>query len=240
MDVLQEMKIFQRQKIKGLRLKVCLQILMCRSLLPTDAENLKLLGQEFNDLYSWKVMNKTDELEKQRKIQLAQRAEKAMLEKHVQNIQQAQTGQLNLRAQKIDPLLLEFDNSSCEIDVYQREIQNYMILTAKRMIERESRSLASAFEMNGKRLEVLIDVHQQFAATLDDKDKLNHLDIVNKVGAVQKFLTQIKNRMLTIKTLTGGEGIIIRTKDLLTILDEFTRGVIKQGEIEMRTRCDNL
>jgi hypothetical protein len=115
-----------------------------------------------------------------------------------------------------------------------------MILTAKRMIERESRSLASAFEMNGKRLEVLIDVHQQFAATLDDKDKLNHLDIVNKVGAVQKFLTQIKNRMLTIKTLTGGEGIIIRTKDLLTILDEFTRGIIKQGEIEMRTRCDNL
>lgn len=104
-------------------------------------------------------MNKADELEKQRKIQLAQRAEKAMQEKHVQNIQQASSGQLNLRAHKIDPLLLEFDYSSCEIDVYQREVQNYMILTAKRMIERESRALANAFEMNGKRLEVLVDVH---------------------------------------------------------------------------------
>jgi len=46
--------------------------------------------------------------------------------------------------------------------------------------------------------------------------------------------------MLTIKTLTGGEGIIIRTKDLLTILDDFTRAVIKHGEVEMRTRCDSL
>jgi len=40
-----------------------------------------------------------------------------------------------------------------------------MILVAKRMIERESRALANAFEINGKRLEILIDVHQQFAAT---------------------------------------------------------------------------
>jgi hypothetical protein len=64
-----------------------------------------------------------------------------------------------------------------------------MILTAQRMIERETKSLANAFELNGKRLEVLIDVHQQFAATLDDKDKLNHLDIINKVGPVQKLLT---------------------------------------------------
>lgn len=46
--------------------------------------------------------------------------------------------------------------------------------------------------------------------------------------------------MLTIKTLTGGDGIIIRTKDLIGILDDFTRGIVKNGEIEMRTRCDNL
>jgi len=42
--------------------------------------------------------------------------------------------------------------------------------------------------------------------------------------------------MLKINTLTGGDGIIIRTKDLLQILDEFTRGIVKSGEIEMRTR----
>lgn len=34
-----------------------------------------------------------------------------------------------------------------------------MILTAKRKIEKETASLAKAYELNGKRLEVLIDVH---------------------------------------------------------------------------------
>jgi hypothetical protein len=52
-----------------------------------------------------------------------------------------------------------FDLNSCEVDVYQREISNFLILTAKRMIERETATLAKAFESNGKRLEVLIDVH---------------------------------------------------------------------------------
>ena len=116
-----------------------------------------------------------------------------------------------------------------------------MILTAKRKIENETTSLAKAFEMNSKRLEVLIDVHQQFAATFDtSEDKRNHLDIVNKVAPVQKMLTSIKNRMLVIKTLTGGEGIIIRTKDLNSILEDLCRSIIKNGEIEMRTRCEHL
>jgi len=45
---------------------------------------------------------------------------------------------------------------SCEVDIYQREIMNFMIMTSKRLIERETTTLAKAFEMNGKRLEVLI------------------------------------------------------------------------------------
>ena len=32
-----------------------------------------------------------------------------------------------------------------------------MILTSRRLIERETASLAKAFEVNGKRLEILID-----------------------------------------------------------------------------------
>jgi hypothetical protein len=34
-----------------------------------------------------------------------------------------------------------------------------MILTAKRMIERETSSLANAFEINGKRIATLVNVH---------------------------------------------------------------------------------
>ena len=51
----------------------------------------------------------------------------------------------------------QMDQATCEVDVYQHELQSYMILTAKRLIERESSSLSKAFEVNGKRLEVLID-----------------------------------------------------------------------------------
>ena len=60
-----------------------------------------------------------------------------------------------------------------------------MILTAKRLLERETGALAKAFEVNGKRLEILIDPVQQFASTFEQAvDKRNHLDIINKVGPV--------------------------------------------------------
>ena len=134
-----------------------------------------------------------------------------------------------------------FDFLSCEIDVYQREIQNFMIMTSKRIVERDTISLANAFEINGKRLEVLVGVNHQFACTLDTtEDKRNHLDIVNRMAPVQKMLTMMKNRMLSIKTLTGGDGLIIRSKDLQDILNEFARNIIKSDELKMRTRTEQL
>lgn len=115
-----------------------------------------------------------------------------------------------------------------------------MIMTSLRLIDRETTSLCNAFEINGKRLEVIIGVHQQFAATMDPEDKRNHLDIVQKVAPVQKMLTQMKNRMLVTKALTGGEGFTIRGKDLTLILEDLCRSIVKTGEIEMKTRCADL
>lgn len=57
------------------------------------------------------------------------------------------------------PMLTHFDTVGCEIDVYQREIQKFMILTSKRLIDRETTALAHSFEINGKRLEVIIGAH---------------------------------------------------------------------------------
>jgi hypothetical protein len=71
-------------------------------------------------------------------------------------------------------------------------------------------------------------------------DKRSHLDIINKVGPIQKMLTQIKNRCLEIETLTSGTGIVISSKDLNEVLEECCRSLIKYGEIEMRTRCEYL
>jgi len=40
------------------------------------------------------------------------------------------------------------------------------------------------------------------------------------------MMTQMKNRMLQIKTLTGGEGVIIRVKDLTGILEDLCRSIV--------------
>lgn len=54
------------------------------------------------------------------------------------------------------------------------------------------------------------------------------------------MLTQMKNRMLVQKNYTGGEGCTIRTKELSNLLEEFCRSIVMNGEIEMRTRCEEL
>jgi len=116
-----------------------------------------------------------------------------------------------------------------------------MILTGKRMIERETQALAKCFEMNGKRQQILIHPMQQFASTFDQAiDKKSHLDIINKVDSVQRMLTQFMNRCLPIETLTSGAGFTISAKDLSECLTELCRSQVKSCEIEMRTRCEQL
>ena len=54
------------------------------------------------------------------------------------------------------------------------------------------------------------------------------------------MMTQLKNRCLEIETLTSGHGIVISSKDLNETLRELCRGIVQYGEIEMRTRCEQL
>lgn len=46
--------------------------------------------------------------------------------------------------------------------------------------------------------------------------------------------------MLEIDTITSGKGVIISTKDLTECLKECARSIVKNGEMEMRTRCEFL
>jgi len=93
--------------------------------------------------------------------------------------------------------------------------------------------------VNGKQLAFYINPWQQYASTVDQMvDKRNHLDPINKVSFAQKFLTQIRNRCLEIETLTSGVGVVISKKDLNDCLEEACRGILKQDEVEMRTRCE--
>ena len=116
-----------------------------------------------------------------------------------------------------------------------------MMHSSIEMFQKETNSLTKAFEMTNLNIQAFIHPVQQFASTLDQEvDNRNHLDIINKVGPIQKMLTQIKNRSLEIETITSGAGVVISRKDLNECLEECCRALIKHGEIEMRTRCEYL
>ena len=43
---------------------------------------------------------------------------------------------------------------------------------------------------------------------------------------------------MEIETLTSGVGVVLSSKDLKECLEDTCRGIIKHGEVEMRTRCE--
>ena len=70
----------------------------------------------------------------------------------VKSLQASMQENLHKKVDKANEnILQQYDQATCEVDVFHHEILNYMILTGKRMIERESKALAKCFEMNGKR-----------------------------------------------------------------------------------------
>ena len=80
---------------------------------------------------------------------------------------------------------------------------------AIKMFDRESASLAKVFELTNISLQAFIHPAQQYASTFDTEDHRHHLDLINKVGIMQLFLTRIKNRSLEVQTITSGAGYVI-------------------------------
>ena len=80
---------------------------------------------------------------------------------------------------------------------------------------------------------------QQFAATLYDKvDVQKHLDMCEKLTAVQEFLTRLGNRGTEVETLTSGPGIVFTRKDFNDAIQTFCRKIITYGEQELKSRSD--
>lgn len=133
------------------------------------------------------------------------------------------------------------DLARSEIEIVQNEITKHFLQTSIDMFQRETVALSKAFEMSNLEMQAYIHPVQQFASTLDHRvDARNHLDVLNKVPAIQKLLTQVRNRSVEVQTLTSGVGIIISQSDLSTCLEECCRSLIKGGEIEMLSRCESL
>ena len=156
-QVFQERKVFNKQMIRSKILKRALMILLYKNPIPLDKIKMKALLAEFNDTFSWKVMTRIDEIERQRQLAAAQDHMKrqkleSMQGDQVRALQAVMQSNLTKKVDKANEnILQQYDQATCEVDVFHHEILNYMILTGKRMIERESKALAKCFEMNGKR-----------------------------------------------------------------------------------------
>lgn len=65
-----------------------------------------------------------------------------------------------------------------------------MIKASFTMFEAETQALAKTFELSDLKLQAFVHPAQQFASTFHQHvDGRNHLDIINKVGPIQKMLT---------------------------------------------------
>lgn len=65
-----------------------------------------------------------------------------------------------------------------------------------------------------------------------------HLDVCNRVTAVQVLLTKMRNRSTEVETLTSGPGMVFTIKDINDILQEFCRSTIKDQEKQFKSRSE--
>jgi hypothetical protein len=70
----------------------------------------------------------------------------------------------------------------------------------------------------------------------DQVDPNLHLDVTNKVGAIQAMLTKLKNRSTEVETLTSGPALVVTIKDLNDILVEFCKESISYMEPTFKSR----
>ena len=71
-EVFWERKVFTKQLIRSKILRRALMVLLSRNPIPVEKVALKALAAEFNETFSWKVMTKMDEIERQRQLAATQ------------------------------------------------------------------------------------------------------------------------------------------------------------------------
>lgn len=110
-------------------------------------------------------------------------------------------------------------NMKAEIYVFSNEIEKFMIRASVKTLDAECNALSKCFTMQVPKIQYHIHPFQQFAATFFDHcDPNMHLDVCNKVTAVQALLTKMRNRSTEVETLTAGPGMVFTMKDINDIL----------------------
>jgi hypothetical protein len=143
------------------------------------------------------------------------------------------------RAQKKKVTLDNFYSTKAEIMVLSNEIEKHITRASVQTLDAEHSALSKCFTLSQPKIQMRIHPFQQFAATMYDKvDVQKHLDMVEKLTAVQDFLTKLGNRGTEVETLTSGPGVVFTKKDFNDAIQAFCRKIITYGEQELKSRSD--
>lgn len=123
--------------------------------------------------------------------------------------------------------------------VLSNEIEKHITRASVQTLDAEHAALSHCFALSQPKIQFRIHPFQQFAATLYDRvDPNKHLDMAQKLGFVQDFLTKLANRGTEVETLTSGPGVVFTRKDFNDAIQNFCRKVITYGEQELKSRSD--
>jgi hypothetical protein len=230
------------------------------SLMPDTYQRFEMFERNFRDNYFWKCVEEKEIMKKNQKldIQNMPTEEKLMAtQAKINALQETQNLVNKTEEQKRDDLIKELkeefsimkkkvtlDNyfkTLADKRVLSNEIEKEIVRASVRALDTETTALTRAFTLAVGKVEYLIHPHQQFAACqYDQVDPASHLDVVNKVEAIQTLLTKLRNRGTEVDTLTSGTGMVFTVKDLNECLNDFCKQVIKFCEKQMKGRSELL
>ena len=136
-------------------------------------------------------------------------------------------------------LIEHVSKAKSETIVIRDEFDRFMLMCVIDIIEKEYAGLSAALDSEASQISSFIHPFQQFAFIwFPTIDKNSHLNMVNKVSSVQKFLTRLKNWCIEVETFTSWPRIVFTIKDFNDCVQMLWRDLIKYGEIELRSRSE--
>ena len=127
----------------------------------------------------------------------------------------------------------------CQQKVLEDEITKVFMIASKQAMDVQVAAISRSLEMSSNKIDKYIPAKQGFCATLfDDVNRHQHLEVVSKLGAIQVFLTKLRNRALPIKTLTSGPGIVSTFRDLNECIHDFCAEMIQFSERQLKLRTE--
>lgn len=191
-QMMEDKQSFLRALIRQRQLKRVFMMMTQKRTVPQDIGEFNKMNREYQDFINWKLMQRHST----RKTKQRDQADNAADPRTTESLY-GPGGSLKVSQDQAARRV--FLDATVEVEIVQHEMQKYMIHSSLNLIKRETASLTKAFEMSNIGLQALIHPVQQFASTFEmNIDNRNHLDIINKVPAIQKMYTQINNRSLEI------------------------------------------